>query len=32
MHKKNKAYLNDQIGESLKSLKELKHRNQMSTV
>ena len=32
MHKKNKAHLNDQINESQKSLKELKHRNQMSTV
>lgn len=32
MHKKNKAHLNDQITESQKSLKELKLRNQMSTV
>lgn len=32
MHKKNKAHLNDQISESQKALKELKHRNQMSTV
>lgn len=32
MHKKNKNDLNENINESLKQLKELKQRNQMSTI
>ena len=31
-HKKNKNELNEQINESLKQLRELKQRNQMSTI
>ena len=32
LHKKNRNELNEQINESMKQLKDLKQRNQMSTI